>query len=168
MSSGVGLGMGVPGFRYGTRCTGAMVLGSLNQSWGALLLAPRVKPRWWGETACFAGSLRNRRAPVLASWAGAKANEQYEVVRAHGSVPKRRQRCRRRLAPSRSAGSSCLEARRTGVRGATEYISGRGFVITALSAFTTDQRQRCPLVRPYDARDEAPDRLTRSSGPSTA
>lgn len=38
------------GFRHGTRCTGALVLGSLNKSCGVLLLAPRVKPRWWSRS----------------------------------------------------------------------------------------------------------------------
>ena len=68
-------------------------------------------------------------------------------------MPRCWQQCQRRLAPSRPAGSPCLEAGWTGVRGATEYISGRGFVITALPVLATNHdefvyaRQRCRVLR---------------------
>jgi hypothetical protein len=116
---------------------------SLNQSLDPLLLAPRVKPRWWsylgrGSIPCGSGS-----GP---EWLLGRGRKSTNSTRLHGpSGP-----CRDTgsnasigLAPNRSAGSTCLEAGGTGVRGATEYISGRGFVITALPALATNHRQRC-------------------------
>lgn len=110
---------------------------------------------------------------------GRKPTNSDEVAWALEPVPRYWQRCQYRLAPSRSAGSSCLDAGRTGVRGATEYISGRGFVITALPVLATNHgaqflcapngrdcfaRQRCQTlrssskVRSPNKRDEASDR----------
>lgn len=129
------------GFRHGTRCTGARVLGSLNKSCGALLLAPRVKPRWWSNLGCAEFPCGSAATHEKFLGRGRKPTNSDEVARALEFVPRHWQKCRCRLAPNRSAGSPCLEVGRTGVRGATEYISGRGFVITALPVLATNQRQ---------------------------
>lgn len=134
------------------------MLGSLNKSCGALLLAPRVKPRWWSKSgsAGFPYGSAAPREKFLGR--GRKPTNSDEVARALELVPRHWQKCRCRLAPNRSAGSPCLEVGRTGVRGATEYISGRGFVITALPVLATNHRQRCHGVCSPNKRDEASDR----------